>query len=228
MIDIPGYEGRYAVTSCGKVWSYRHKRFMKQFLSNSGYYRVRLYDKELNSKSVSVHRIVAIAYLDNPFNLKEVNHKDENKQNNNINNLEWCTREYNNNYNNIRNKAAEKRGRKVICAETLEVFRSINSASDLTGIYQLGIRMCCELKYKSTHGFHFFYYDYFIEHEKEIRNSLKRKLIYCDQTKDYYTSVREISMICGVDKSCVYDVLNGKSKHAKGYTFKYVERMVIE
>lgn len=62
-----------------------------------GYYQVAL-SKDGKEKKQRIHRLVAVAFLDNPFNYTDINHKDEIKTNNKVDNLEWCTREYNNNY----------------------------------------------------------------------------------------------------------------------------------
>ena len=97
MKDVKNYEGLYAVTSCGKVWSYKSKMFLKPMTYRNGYLYVNLYkDKECNH--YYIHRLVAMAYLPNPENLPEVNHKDENKTNNCLQNLEWCDHKYNMNY----------------------------------------------------------------------------------------------------------------------------------
>lgn len=100
MKDTPGYEGKYAITSCGRVWSYKHKRFIKSCLDpRTGYYQVCLYpNKDKTHKIHLIHRLVAETYLPNPDNLPCINHKDENKANNSLPNLEWCTYNYNANY----------------------------------------------------------------------------------------------------------------------------------
>lgn len=93
------YEG-YLVNANGDVISMKHKEpiLLSPFLRH-GYERVTLWEngKKIN---VSVHRLVAMAFIDNPDpNIyTEINHKDENKTNNNVNNLEWCTHIYNLNY----------------------------------------------------------------------------------------------------------------------------------
>jgi hypothetical protein len=89
MEDIKGYEGLYAVTSCGRVWSYRSKKFLKPKEDKNGYLSVGL---RLNGKQDRryIHRLVAEAYIPNPAALPQVNHKDEIKSHNYINNLEWC------------------------------------------------------------------------------------------------------------------------------------------
>jgi hypothetical protein len=99
MVDIIGYEGLYAITSCGKVWSYKYKKFLKPGRCNdkNPYQKVYLYDN-YKRKICYVHQLVAQAYLENPYGYKEVNHKDENKLNNCVSNLEWCSRLYNNTY----------------------------------------------------------------------------------------------------------------------------------
>lgn len=90
MKDIKGYEGLYAVTSCGKVWSYRSKKFLKPDKTRIGYIRYRL---SKNNKTIAylAHRLVAEAYIENPNNLSEVSHLDETRDNNCINNLKWVS-----------------------------------------------------------------------------------------------------------------------------------------
>ena len=97
MKDIKNYEGLYAVTSCGKVWSYRNEKFLKPKVNNDGYLRVNLY-KDRKAKTYTIHRLVAEAYIPNTDNLPQINHKDENKTNNCLQNPEWCDSKYNANY----------------------------------------------------------------------------------------------------------------------------------
>lgn len=91
MKDIEGYEGLYAITSCGKIWSYRSKKFLKPKVDKYGYYQVGLY-KEKVEKWYTVHRLVAMTYIPNPLNLETVDHIDECKTHNYINNLQWMSR----------------------------------------------------------------------------------------------------------------------------------------
>lgn len=82
----------YVIFSDGRVWSKYTNKFLKQFVVN-GYLKVRI-----KNKLVSVHRLVAEAFIPNPNNLPQVNHKDENKLNNDVSNLEWCDAKYNSSY----------------------------------------------------------------------------------------------------------------------------------
>lgn len=157
MIDIKGYEGLYAVTFAGKVWSYRKNIFLKPFLSR-GYFKVRLCKDELN-RQVAVHRLVAEAFLPNPQNLPQINHKDENKKNNCADNLEWCDAKYNLNYGEHNKKVARSHCKKVYCVELDRVFESAKSAAMQLGLFDSNIAKCCKGKYKTTGGYHWEYAD---------------------------------------------------------------------
>ena len=101
---IAGYEGLYEVSDMGRVKSlnYNHtgkEKILKLKKSHCGYLNVNIC-KDGHAKSVRIHRLVATAFISNPHNLETINHKDEDKTNNSVENLEWCTRGYNNTYNN--------------------------------------------------------------------------------------------------------------------------------
>lgn len=93
--DIPGYESFYQVSNLGNVRSIRFNKIrnMKSWDSN-GYRAVELYLNN-NGYTVGVHRLVALAFIPNPENKPEVNHKDRNRSNNNVENLEWVTQSEN-------------------------------------------------------------------------------------------------------------------------------------
>ena len=137
--DIEGYEGLYQVSNLGRVKSLArvvmrsdgkpntvNEKILKDGITK-GYCAVVLC-KDRKKKMYKVHRLVAMAFLSNPHNLPEVNHKDENKKNNRVDNLEWCTSLYNNNYGTciqrrvntvVKNKSLcgknHPKSRKVIC-----------------------------------------------------------------------------------------------------------------
>ena len=92
--DLKNFEGIYAATEDGQIWSCKRKKFMKISNGNSGYQQLTL-RKDGVSKTCYLHRLIAQTFLDNPDNLPEVNHKDENKKNNAVSNLEWCDTPYN-------------------------------------------------------------------------------------------------------------------------------------
>ena len=121
---IPGHEGYYMVSTHGKVKSVdryvRHSKGGQSFIegkilkqgTNSNGYKVVTLAKNSKNKTYSVHRLVALAFIPNPNNLPCVNHKDENKTNNTVYNLEWCTYEYNLNYGTHNERASKtKKGK---------------------------------------------------------------------------------------------------------------------
>lgn len=123
-VDIPGYEGLYQINKDGVVKSLARfnsksgrggrlykETIRKPTIDKDGYLRVVLC-KDGIPHTTSIHRLLAITFIPNPHNYSSVNHKDENKLNNSISNLEWCTVKYNNNYNNRQLRISEKRKRK--------------------------------------------------------------------------------------------------------------------
>lgn len=152
MKDIKGYEGLYAITSCGKVWSYRAQKFLKPSDNGIGYLKVSLY-KDGKVESRFVHRLVAEAYIPNPENKTEINHKDENKEHNWLSNLEWTTHKENMNYGTRKVIMAKP----IYCEELDKVFPSAHEAGRQLGIDYGGISKCCKGKYKTCGGYHWRY-----------------------------------------------------------------------
>lgn len=94
--DIDGYEGLYQISNLGQVKSLKFgkERIMKQKTTCHGYKAISLSINGEN-KEFPIHRLVAQAFIDNPYNKPVINHKDCNKTNNNVDNLEWCTQQEN-------------------------------------------------------------------------------------------------------------------------------------
>lgn len=90
---IENYEGLYEVSNTGKVRDFKGN-IKPMYKNNKGYYCLSLYYKG-KTYHPTIHRLVAKAFIQNPYNYNQVNHIDCNKDNNNINNLEWCNQRYN-------------------------------------------------------------------------------------------------------------------------------------
>ena len=152
--DVYGYEGFYQVSNCGNVRSVSRTvqrlnnsdltlrgRVCSQTLSDKGYLTVGLC-RDNRIKRVYVHKLVAIAFVDNPNNLTEINHIDENPLNNRVDNLEWCTQSENEQHshsilgNTMKGKTYPK---KVKCLDTGIIYKSM-----LTLIKEIGKNSCIE------------------------------------------------------------------------------------
>lgn len=170
MRDIPGFEKFYAVTECGKVWSYKHKKFLNPKIVG-GYEAVDLFkNHEPKKYQMRAHRLVALTYLSNPNNYPVVNHKDENKTNNNVENLEWCDYSYNNTYGtrlkrgSIANKSnqaylkmIEARKHAVVCVELGIVYESAAEAARQLNICSSHIGSVCRGNRSTAGGYHWRY-----------------------------------------------------------------------
>lgn len=159
--EIEGYEELYAVSTAGRVYSFRRGIIMSCGLVQ-GYYQVCLTKNGVQS-NFYVHRLVAAAFIPNPDNLPIVNHIDENKTNNNVENLEWVTYQENtlHSLNNCKKQEGQKKrgrkGKKVnqysIDGIFLQMWPSITEASKTLDIPQSSISLCCKGRYGSAGGF---------------------------------------------------------------------------
>ena len=161
--DVRNYEGLYQVSNTGLVKRIpsvkcKKERILSQGTQKTGYNYVNL-SKNGETHTKRVHRLVAEAFIPNIDNLPEVNHKNEIKNDNRIDNLEWCTREYNLNYGVRCKKFSVARGKAVQCVETKHIYPSARNASKHTGIYQSSISRCCnkEHGFKTAGGYHWEY-----------------------------------------------------------------------
>lgn len=158
--DIVDYEGLYQVSNLGRVKSLVRKgvlkeKMLKPFIHQKGYLQIGLHK---NGKYIKylVHRLVAEAFIPNPNNLPEVNHKDENKQNNVVSNLEWCDRSYNNTYGTMIKRRVEKQSKPVlqytIDGILVKEWSSIMECGR-NGFHIFCISSCCNGKQKIHKGF---------------------------------------------------------------------------
>jgi hypothetical protein len=119
---------KYFITKEGLIFSSNSNKFLKLFYNPKGYQQVNLYGENCKYKTIYVHRLVAETFIDNIENKLEVNHIDGNKQNNNICNLEWCTRSEN--INHAYRIGLKKRNiKKVIDNSNGKIYNSIKEAA---------------------------------------------------------------------------------------------------
>ena len=106
--DIDGFEGKYAISNLGNVYSYYLGRNLKFNKNRSGNYVGVVLLKDGKQYRFQVHRLVAKAFIPNPKNLPQVNHKNEIQDDNRVENLEWCDQQYNSTYNNLHKRIGKK------------------------------------------------------------------------------------------------------------------------
>jgi len=156
--DIKGYEGLYEVSSFGNIRTNKRQgtdsRIRKQNTAKNGYRLVTLC-KNGKYKTCLVHRLVASAFIDNPEELPCINHLDEDKENNHVDNLEWCSYGYNNNYGTARARAVTTRYKPCVGEwpdGSKKQFNSCTIASKETGITQGNIWGACNGLWKTAGG----------------------------------------------------------------------------
>lgn len=166
--DIKDYEGHYQVSNLGRVKSVSRtiqsssgkittKDLILKPKNNIGGYLVVNLNKDGSYKTKFVHRLVAETFIPNPNNLPQINHKDENKNNNFVENLEWCTSKYNANYG-TRNIRASKNKMKRVAQYDLEGnfirhWESISTVQRETGMRLSGISGACLGINKTAYGY---------------------------------------------------------------------------
>lgn len=173
--DIPGYEGLYQASNRGNIRSlnWRKRGVIRNLYlkpHTKGYLQVEL-SKNGVKKMITVHRLVATTFIPNPNNLPTINHKDENKKNNNILNLEWCTSSYNtsfsksecSNKDELFNKQSDKNVPykhnqrvaqiDVLSGNTVKIWKNIATIKNEKKYNTSGIRECCKGNRNTAYGF---------------------------------------------------------------------------
>lgn len=165
---VPGYEGLYEVSNCGRVRSLdgmvvtkrgvrKNKAgvILRSVIGKKGYCVVGLG----TGNRWYVHRLVAVAFLPNPNNLPMVNHKDENRANNKVDNLEWCDNRYNLNYGSVKDKMRRHCSiRKPVLqidkeGNVVNEFESLSDASKCVGVHYQNITFCCKHNSRTAGGY---------------------------------------------------------------------------
>lgn len=134
----------YLVYPDGRIYSLLRNKFLQPWVDSDGYLRV-----ELQTVPKLVHRLVAECFIPNPQNYETVNHKDENKLNNHIDNLEWMSRENNVKYS--QNNAIQMLDKET--GEVIQSFVSMSEAERQTGIYHGNISKVCQGKRRTAGGY---------------------------------------------------------------------------
>ena len=186
--DIKGYEGLYQVSNLGRVRSFYNNKgkILKGTPDKDGYLRVALYKN--GPKKYGIHQLVAKMFIPNPNNLPAINHKDENKQNNTTENLEWCTIAYNNSY-----------------GDRLKKVSKTNKISMKGKKTHLGIKHTDETKNKIS-----------IKNKGKLANSKnpKAKKVICLTTNEIFDCIKLAAEAYNITPQCITKCCKGEWKTA--------------
>lgn len=159
--DIKGYEGYYQVSNLGRVQSIKKRKIFRNNKNSRGYIVVTLTKNNIE-RSFAVHRLVAQTFINNPDNLPQVNHIDGNKQNNKVENLEWCTQKENQIHcyrNNLQRLGTKKIIQINVDGTIIKEWDSITDAEMKLKINHGKISMVCRGKRKTAGGYLWKYAD---------------------------------------------------------------------
>ncbi len=229
--DVPNYEGYYKVSSMVRVRSVNRfdkamrrnlkEKILTTYVNGFGYEQVML-QKNGMQKMFSVHRLVALAFIDNPDNLPQVNHIDENKLNNRADNLEFVTARQNLTHNNLQERQSKKKFKHVLqCAidgTVIKEYESVIQAARETGIAKTAIANRCRGYISGPYG------DFLWKYKDGIEKNSKRIVMY-DLDGNFmreYNGIRSAARELGVGRSQISTCINGKSKTAHGYIWKEI------
>lgn len=243
---IKNYENVYEISNFGNVRSLDRQKTLingtikvikgkilkKQRSRGKEYYSVGLYDNNGKQHVYQIHRLVAQAFVPNPNNFTIVNHLDENKQNNHVDNLEWTTIENNNQYSY--NKHPERKNVIEILQYTLEgdfvkKWNSIKEAAEYLNTKQGNISECLRGNSKSSSGYIWkYYYDdnYPLKIQGYSNNSKYRKIIQYDLFGNFvkvWDSMIDIEKELNIKIHGINDCCKGNLSQSGNYIWKFYE-----
>ena len=152
---IYGLEGMYGINSNGEIFSVRKLKILNPSDNGLGYHQVYITKYYGGGRWYKVHRLVAMQFIPNPFELTDVNHKDGIKNNNRVENLEWVSHSDNilHSYRVLgRVHIGTGSKKKCLCVTTGIEYSSMKSAADSNGCFLSNVSACCSGKIKSTNG----------------------------------------------------------------------------
>ena len=239
-VDINGYEGIYQISNYGRLKSlertFSHlggQRTIKPKIcklhkdKKTGYNKYVLSNNKRMSPK-SIHRLVAEAFIPNPTCLPYINHKDEIRIDNRVENLEWCTPKYNLEYSNVHQRNIEALYKRVFQYDKdgnlIKIYNTTGEAAKALGLRGYSsIARCCKGEIGSVKGFIWRY-----EGKKNIphKNPRKRRVAQKSENGEYlkiYDSIKDASKDTGIGSTSILNCCKGKYKHAGGFLWEYID-----
>lgn len=210
--EISGFEGEYAISTKGRVKNIKTNRILGDRYGSNGYKQI-----FLKHKNYSVHKLVALAFIPNPNNLPYINHIDEDKTNNNVGNLAWCTASENVKHSIYKQcckvKQIDKDG------NLIKIWDSIHEVNRELGYTRQAITKVCKGRQRYAYGYKWLYVDL---NSQRVMN----RPVIVFKGDDYigtFASVTKVSEALGLRYHSIKCCLQGRHATLKGYTFKYAE-----
>lgn len=235
--EVVNTNGRYYVSNFGRVKNMEPRGYiepciMKQYNDRNGYKRVSI-TIQGKSREALVHRLVAGMFIPNPMLYKEINHKDGNKANNHVDNLEWCTRSYNMKHAFAMGLKTNKKGSESCHAKKcyeydmkgnfIKEWGSIVEAATYYNDVVSNVCAACSGKYKTFHG-HIWSYKLEQINVNAHRNAQGEKTYQYTKDGEFiaeYFNMDDAVETTGVDKSNITKCCLGKRKTAGGYIWTH-------
>lgn len=231
-VDVKGSCSKYKVSNHGNVWSEFSNRLLANNPAKDGYHSVGVIFNGVR-QNIGTHRLVALHFVDGYNEGLEVNHKDANKSNNRADNLEWVTHQ--NNMTHVRKNRLYPNTKWVCVVDEayniLKIYNSTIECARELGLSRRRVSDCCRgfRDYLDSHKIRFYDKENnrCVKHDYDFGNKIHKgkykKKIICIETETTAQTQAEMSDKLNINQSGISEVLRGKKKSFKGYTFKYVE-----
>lgn len=239
--DIKDYEGYYKVSNMGRVQTLSRKCYGRQDTyniikkpSDNGHgYKFVCLCKYGQTKRMYIHRLVAYAFINNPYYLPQVNHKNENKDDNRVDNLEWCDSFYNNHYGTARTRLEQSRrdngNTRGIDVYNLngDFIKSYDCALDMEkdGYNRRSAYACCDGRNYSWHGYVFRYKGDKFTHKVDLTKDKSAATIYKYDSNNkliqVYPSIKSAERDNGLSRNTLYSKTYRRTRVAEIDGYKY-------
>lgn len=216
--EIQGFEGLYAVSNRGRVKNLKSGRILKNRIDSFGYAMVYIHKGDGKPKNIKVHKLVAKTFIPNPDNLPQINHIDECKTNNNVENLEWLSASQ-----NVRHSAHQYScniNQLTLDGQFIRQWKSSMQIQRELGYKCTYIIAVCKGKYKQAYGYRWEYVDPEQQHK---HNSPVAALTKDGEFVAKYKSAAEAARFLKISTTQIYFCLNGTYKSTHGLRFIYID-----